>query len=82
MVPLRNPSIYTSAPKGLEAKCTEFLVPLKPGQGVQRAYEIIRQKIPRLEEDRETYRDINALVELVRTGSIVHGVEEIVGPLN
>jgi len=64
------------------AQALEFRVPLKPGHGVQRAYEIIRQKIPRLEEDRETYHDINALVELVRTGSIVHGVEEIVGPLN
>jgi histidine ammonia-lyase len=64
------------------AQALEFLVPFKPGYGVRRAYEIIRQKIPRLEEDRETYRDINALVEIVRTGTIVHGVEEILGPLN
>ena len=64
------------------AQALDFLAPLKPGCGTQRAYEVIRQEIPHLEEDRETYRDLKKLVELVRTGIIVAAVEEVVGSLN
>ncbi len=64
------------------AQALDFRAPLRLGRGTQKAYEVIRQEIPHLEEDRETYRDIKKLVELVRTGTIEQAVEDVVGPLN
>ena len=51
------------------AQALEFLKPLKPGLGVQRAYDIIRESIPPLDTDRYLAPEIERLVQLVHAGA-------------
>jgi len=54
----------------------------KPGKGGQIAYEEVRKLVPKLENDRSLYPDINLIAdELVRTGKLPSVVEEKMGPL-
>lgn len=50
------------------AQALEFLKPLKPGLGVQQAYEIVRAAVPPLDKDRELWKDIEQMVALVHDG--------------
>jgi histidine ammonia-lyase len=58
---------------GIELMCAaqalEFLKPLRPGVGVDRAYRLVRERIAPLEEDRVLAPDIAAATELVRAGA-------------
>lgn len=49
--------------------------PEKLGKGTSPAYKIIRQKVSPLESDRELSPDIEAIVELMRTGEILKSVK-------
>lgn len=53
----------------------------KLGVGTQIAYDMIRSIVPKLEEDRILHRDFDAVLELVKDGSIVRAVEEGIGEL-
>jgi histidine ammonia-lyase len=50
------------------AQALEFLKPLRPGLGVARAYEIVREAVTPLHGDRELAPDIAAVTQLVRDG--------------
>ena len=50
------------------AEGLEYRAPLRPGRGVQRAYEIVRSHVPRLESDRPLSPDIQAIAEAIRRG--------------
>ncbi|MEO5510797.1 MAG: aromatic amino acid lyase, partial [Longimicrobiales bacterium] len=50
------------------AQALEFLRPLRPGKGVERAYELVRERVPALEQDRVLSGDIALLEDLVRDG--------------
>jgi histidine ammonia-lyase len=50
------------------AQGLEFLKPLRPGKGVEEAYEVVREIVPPLEEDRVLAPEIAALEVLVREG--------------
>jgi histidine ammonia-lyase len=63
------------------AQAVEFRKPLKLGRGTAVAYEVIRQHVPRLEEDRPVQYDINSLAEVIRSGELLDAVEREVGPL-
>ena len=52
------------------AQALEFLKPLTPGHGVQRAYDMVRARVPALEQDRILAGDIQQLEALVRDGSL------------
>lgn len=39
-------------------------------------------RVARLDDDRPLHPDINAMIELVREGSIVKGVERAAGPIH
>jgi histidine ammonia-lyase len=52
------------------AQALEFLQPLEPGLGVQRAYEQVRALVPALDKDREMSKDIDTLTQLVHSGSL------------
>ena len=54
------------------AQALEFLKPLKPGRGVQRAYEIVRDCVPALDRDRAMSGDIAALTDLVHSGALAN----------
>jgi histidine ammonia-lyase len=44
----------------------DFLAPLKPGRGAQKAVELIRSVSPRLEQDRSLSPDIQRVCDLIR----------------
>jgi histidine ammonia-lyase len=52
------------------AQALEFLKPLRPGRGVAAAYELVRERVAPLEEDRVLSGDIAALQTLVRSGAL------------
>ncbi len=53
----------------------------KPGRGVSRAREIIREHVPFLDEDRPLYSDHNTMKALVKSCEILEEVEKVVGSL-
>jgi histidine ammonia-lyase len=70
---LRNAEIVLGIEIMCAAQALEFLSPLRPGVGVQHAYDLVRQRIAPLEEDRVLAPDIVAAAELVRSGTLVTG---------
>ncbi len=50
------------------AEGLEYREPVKPGRGVQRAYEVVRESVPRLTRDRALSSDIQQIAEAVRQG--------------
>ncbi|MEW5955930.1 MAG: aromatic amino acid lyase, partial [Candidatus Micrarchaeota archaeon] len=66
---------------GIELICGcqayEFQKPAKLGRGTAAAYDAVRSVSPKVEEDREFYRDIEAVAsQLVRSGRLLAKVEE------
>lgn len=53
----------------------------KPGRGTLKAYKTIRKYISFLKKDREIYKDINKIYNLIHRGIIIKVVEEEVGKL-
>ncbi len=60
----------------------EFLLPLKPGIGVQEAYQVVRQKVPPIKGDRRFGNDIRKIQQLIESGELLRKVEERVGRLH
>lgn len=63
------------------AQAMDLFTNMKPGQGTCAAYRVIRKAVPHLEKDRALYKDIDTMVNLVRSGKIVDAVEKVVGEL-
>jgi histidine ammonia-lyase len=63
------------------AQGLEFREGLRPGRGVAAAHDVIREAVPRLEEDRPQSADIERLSEMIRNGSLISHVEDTIGPL-
>ena len=63
------------------AQAMEFHDGRKPGRGTKIAYDLIREKVPPLVDDRVMYKDIAAICELVEDCSILDAVEAELGPL-
>lgn len=55
--------------------------PYKPGKGTHAAYAVIREHIPYLDRDRVLSPDIEKMVALIRSGTLLRQVEEAVGEL-
>jgi histidine ammonia-lyase len=53
----------------------------KPGRGTGAAYRTVRKTVGRLDRDRLLSKDIEAMVELLRSGAVERAVAEAVGPL-
>jgi histidine ammonia-lyase len=64
------------------AQAADFRKPHKLGKGTNAVYELIREHVPYMKEDRPLYNDINKMAELVRTGKILEAAESAVGKLN
>jgi histidine ammonia-lyase len=45
------------------------------------AYQLIREHIPHLNEDRELYKEIGTMVAVMRSGALVDAVESAVGEI-
>jgi histidine ammonia-lyase len=63
------------------AQAVEFLAPLAPGHGARAAHDFVRGLSPRLRDDRPLSRDIEAVAEGIRDGSLQDAVEAEVGAL-
>jgi histidine ammonia-lyase len=63
------------------AQAMDLFTNMKPGQGTIKAYRIIRDAVPHLEKDRILSKDIEAVVDLMRRGTILEEVETAVGKL-
>ena len=63
------------------AQAFDFRKPLKPGRGTRVAYNVIRQHVTHLDDDRVLYPDINKIADLIRNGTILKAVEAEVGDL-
>ena len=48
------------------AQALEFRLPLSPGRGVKRAYDIIRQSVSSTDKDRSMAADIETVVGLIQ----------------
>ena len=64
------------------AQALDVFTNMKPGEGTQAAYEVIRGKVSRLDEDRVLSTDIEAVKKLMKSGEILAVVEARVGELN
>jgi len=64
------------------AQALDLFTNLKPGEGTLAAYQVIRQTIPHLSNDRILSGDIAAMKELMHSGKILAAVEKKVGKLN
>ncbi|MFO7172797.1 MAG: histidine ammonia-lyase [Bacillota bacterium] len=64
------------------AQAVEFTDPQALGAGSRVAYQVIRERIPPLGEDRVLYPDLAEAARLVRSGELVRRVEAAVGPLH
>ena len=51
------------------------------GKGTQIAYNVIREKIPTLKEDKIMYKDLNTCEDIVKSNIIVNKIEEEMGKL-
>ncbi len=58
-----------------------FLKPLEPGDGIKRLYEIVRDRVPPILEDRCFHNDIVEIYDLIESGKILEEVERAVEAL-
>ncbi len=63
------------------AQAMDLFTNMKPGEGTLAAYKTIRDAVPHLEKDRVLSKDIETMVELLRSGKILAEVEKVVGEL-
>jgi histidine ammonia-lyase len=63
-------------------QAVDLLTKGRPGRGTEAAYKACRERVSRLDRDRQLSKDIEAMADLVRSGEIIRRVEQAVGPLN
>lgn len=63
------------------AQGLEFHLPLRAARGVEAAYKHIRQQVRPLGRDRTLHRDLEAVERLIRNGTLVDTVADLVGEL-
>lgn len=59
----------------------EFLKPLKPPRGLVAVYDLVREHVPPIEEDRNFHKDIKAIRKLIDNQEVVKVCENIIGEL-
>lgn len=59
----------------------EFLLPLRPGVGIEEAYSVVRRKVPPIKGDRRYSEDIKKIDEMIKSGELLCKVEKAVGKL-
>jgi len=64
------------------AQGIDLLKESKLGAGTQVAYDQLRQYVPKLEEDRVLYKEMDRAIDLVRDGTILEEVEGEIGELS
>src|SRR5690554_3981767 len=57
------------------AQALDFRKPLKPGKGVEKAHQLIREKFPHAKEDHYFRDEINLAVDFLRDESVLEEIE-------
>ncbi len=69
----------------VELMCACQAIDLDPegklGKGTQVVYDVVRKQVAPFMEDRETYRDMNKIFDMIEDHEIVEAVEKAMGPL-
>ncbi len=78
---VRNAECVTAIELLCGAQAMDLFTNMKPGEGTLAAYKIIRDAIPHLDKDRMLSKDIEIMLELLRSGKILAEVEQVVGTL-
>lgn len=63
------------------AQAMDLFTNMKPGEGTWKAYELIRQSVSHLDQDRLLAKDIETVRALMASGRIIEAVESVTGPL-
>ena len=63
------------------AQALDFHRPSRSGTGTQVAHDIVRKEVAHLDEDRLLYEDVKRIARLVQKNTILHAVEQQIGPL-
>jgi len=63
------------------AQAFDFRAPAKPAPATQAAYEAVRKRVRKLEEDRALFDDINTLAKAAKDGEILEAAKRIVPEL-
>jgi histidine ammonia-lyase len=58
------------------AQALDFRKPLKPGESVEKAYQIVREAIPHATEDHYFKDDINKAVELIHQRKLIKNLNQ------
>jgi len=56
------------------AQALDFRLPTRPGVGAFAAHQLIRSKVPHLDQDRELHRDVTAVRALIDSGELIAAV--------
>jgi histidine ammonia-lyase len=59
------------------AQALDYLEPLRPGRGVERAHRLIREHVAPLDGDRSFSNDIEAVRDLIRTGRVAECIPQL-----
>jgi histidine ammonia-lyase len=78
---LRNVRTVLAIEMLCAAQAFDFYPGKRPGRGTAIAYDLIRQKVPFLKDDRVLYPDIEEVRKLVESNAILEAVEPEIGPL-
>lgn len=78
---LRNVRAVLAIEMMAAAQAFDFYPGKRPGRGNRIAYELIREKVPFMQDDRVMYPDIEAIRQLIASNAIVDAVERELGPL-
>jgi histidine ammonia-lyase len=63
------------------AQAMDFRKPHRPGEGTGIAYDIIREAVPFMENDRPLHPDIKAVADLIRSRRIENAIEDHLGQI-
>jgi histidine ammonia-lyase len=64
------------------AQAFDFRFPVKPAPATQAAYDVIRNHVKTLDQDRPLFDDINRLAEVAKHGTILEAVKQVAADLN
>jgi histidine ammonia-lyase len=78
---LKNAEVVIAIELLCGAQAMDLFTNVMPGDGTLAAYKAIRKLIPHLDRDRILSRDMETMVDLLRSGRIIHEVEKVVGKL-
>lgn len=64
-----------------EVQALDFITDMKPSTAVKAVYDLVREKVPTVDEDRHFYPDIENINQMIHEGTLLRCVEDVVGEM-